>query len=126
MLAGHHPTQTLPILCCLPLHPALQALQVGKQLRMWSCEHSHPGAAGAAAATAALSNAAAAATDGAAAEGAVAEVGAGTYYDLLARDPDVAKVVLLLTGSVEGLKAQTADYLGECWVCCAVPCRAVL
>ena len=50
--------------------------------------------------------------------------GAGTYYDLLARDPDVVKVVLLLTGSVEGMKAQTVDYLSES--CCAVLCIALL
>ena len=37
------------------------------------------------------------------------------------QDPDIVKVVLLLTGSVEGMKAQTVEYLSEfrlrgaCW-----------
>lgn len=35
-----------------------------------------------------------------------------TYYDLIAKDPDVVKVVLLLTGSLEGMKAATTDFLG--------------
>ncbi|KAL4452763.1 hypothetical protein ABPG75_008425, partial [Micractinium tetrahymenae] len=40
-----------------------------------------------------------------------AEDGEATYYDLIAQDSDVVKVVLLLTGSVEGMKAQTVEYL---------------
>ncbi|PSC73956.1 flagellar outer dynein arm heavy chain gamma [Micractinium conductrix] len=40
-----------------------------------------------------------------------AEDGEATYYDLLTQDPDIVKVVLLLTGSVEGMKAQTVEYL---------------
>ena len=36
-----------------------------------------------------------------------------TYYDTIAKDPDVVKVVLLLTGSLEGMKLATTDYLSE-------------
>lgn len=36
-----------------------------------------------------------------------------TYYDQLAADADVVKVVLLLTGGIEGMKAQTVEYLSE-------------
>lgn len=43
-----------------------------------------------------------------------------------AQDPNVVEVVLLLTGSVEGMKAQTAEYLSECLSCwtgiCGEPC----
>lgn len=42
-----------------------------------------------------------------------AEDPGATYYDLLAADADVVKVVLLLTGSIQGMKAQTVEYLGE-------------
>jgi dynein heavy chain len=34
------------------------------------------------------------------------------YYDLIARDKEVVKSVLLLTGTVEGVKQQVAEYLG--------------
>lgn len=47
-----------------------------------------------------------------------------TYYDLIAKDPDVVKVVLLLTGSIEGMKMSTTEYLSACppllgarWLC---------
>lgn len=33
-----------------------------------------------------------------------------TYYELIARDKEVVKMVLLLTGSVEGTKQQVAEY----------------
>ena len=36
-----------------------------------------------------------------------------TYYDLIAKDPDIVKVVLLLTGSIEGVKLSTTEYLSE-------------
>ena len=36
-----------------------------------------------------------------------------TYSELLAKDSDVAKVVHMLTGSLEGLRQQTTDYLSE-------------
>ena len=36
-----------------------------------------------------------------------------TYSELLANDSDVAKVVHLLTGSLEGLRQQTTEYLSE-------------
>jgi dynein heavy chain len=38
--------------------------------------------------------------------------GPPTYYDLIARDKEVVKSVLLLTGSVEGIKSQVSEYLG--------------
>lgn len=34
-----------------------------------------------------------------------------TYYDLIARDKEVVRAVLLLAGCVEGVKAQVSDYL---------------
>ena len=37
--------------------------------------------------------------------------GPPTYYDLIARDKEVVKVVLLLTGSIEGTKQQVAEYV---------------
>lgn len=37
--------------------------------------------------------------------------GPATYYDLIARDKEVVKVVLLLTGSVEGTKQQVSNHL---------------
>lgn len=37
--------------------------------------------------------------------------GPPTYYDLIARDKEVVKVVLLLTGSIEGTKQQVAEYM---------------
>jgi hypothetical protein len=39
--------------------------------------------------------------------------GPPTYYDLIARDKEVVKSVLLLTGSVEGVKQQVAEYLSH-------------
>lgn len=39
--------------------------------------------------------------------------GPPTYYDLIARDKEVVKSVLLLTGSVEGVKQQVAEYLSN-------------
>lgn len=39
--------------------------------------------------------------------------GPATYYDLIAQDKQVVKSVLLLTGSVEGIKQQVADYLSN-------------
>lgn len=39
--------------------------------------------------------------------------GPATYYDLIAQDKEVVKSVLLLTGSVEGIKQQVADYLSN-------------
>lgn len=38
--------------------------------------------------------------------------GAKTFYDLIARDREIVKVVLLLTGSIEGLKNQVMEYVG--------------
>ncbi|CAD7698753.1 unnamed protein product [Ostreobium quekettii] len=35
----------------------------------------------------------------------------GTYYDMIAKDKQVVKVVLLLTGSVEGTKQQVMQYI---------------
>ncbi len=46
-----------------------------------------------------------------------------TYYDLIAKDPDIVKVVLLLTGSIEGMKLSTTQFLsawqplGLAWQC---------
>lgn len=39
--------------------------------------------------------------------------GPATYYDLIAQDKEVVKSVLLLTGSVEGIKHQVSDYLNN-------------
>lgn len=39
--------------------------------------------------------------------------GPPTYYDLIARDKEVVKSVLLLTGSVETVKQQVAEYLAK-------------
>lgn len=39
--------------------------------------------------------------------------GPPTYYDLIARDKEVVKSVLLLTGSVEVIKQQVAEYLAK-------------
>eukprot|EP00882_Tetradesmus_deserticola_P029956 GHRQ01033598.1.p1 GENE.GHRQ01033598.1~~GHRQ01033598.1.p1 ORF type:complete len:173 (+),score=58.59 GHRQ01033598.1:276-794(+) len=39
--------------------------------------------------------------------------GPPTYYDLIARDKEVVKSVLLLTGSIEGVKQQVAEYLSH-------------
>lgn len=58
--------------------------------------------------------------------------GPPTYHDLIARDKEVVKSVLLLTGSIEHIKQQVAEYLAkfdkysflwtqdlQVWVCCA-------
>lgn len=37
--------------------------------------------------------------------------GPATYHDLIARDKEVVKSVLLLTGSIEHIKKQVAEYL---------------
>jgi hypothetical protein len=37
--------------------------------------------------------------------------GPPTYHDLIARDKEVVKSVLLLTGSIEHIKQQVAEYL---------------
>lgn len=39
--------------------------------------------------------------------------GPASYYELIARDKEVVKSVLLLTGSVEGVKQQVAEYLSR-------------
>lgn len=39
--------------------------------------------------------------------------GPPTYHDLIARDKQVVKSVLLLTGSVEVIKQQVAEYLAK-------------
>lgn len=39
--------------------------------------------------------------------------GPPTYHDLIARDKEVVKSVLLLTGSIEHIKQQVAEYLGR-------------
>ena len=37
--------------------------------------------------------------------------GPSTFYDMIARDKEIVKVVLLLTGSIEGTKAEVLDYI---------------
>jgi dynein heavy chain len=39
--------------------------------------------------------------------------GPPTYHDLIARDKEVVKSVLLLTGSIEHIKQQVAEYLAN-------------
>lgn len=39
--------------------------------------------------------------------------GPPTYHDLIARDKEVVKSVLLLTGSIEHIKQQVAEYLAK-------------
>lgn len=39
--------------------------------------------------------------------------GPPTYHDLIARDKEVVKSVLLLTGSIEHIKKQVAEYLAK-------------
>lgn len=39
--------------------------------------------------------------------------GATTYYDMIARDKEIVKVVLLLTGSIEGTKESVLEYISS-------------
>ncbi len=39
--------------------------------------------------------------------------GLTTYYDMIARDREVVKMVLLLTGSIEGMKENVLQYIGH-------------
>ena len=39
--------------------------------------------------------------------------GLTTYYDMIARDKEVVKMVLLLTGSIEGMKENVLQYIGH-------------
>lgn len=39
--------------------------------------------------------------------------GADTYYDMIARDKQIVKVVLLLTGSIEGTKESVLEYISS-------------
>ena len=41
------------------------------------------------------------------------KAGATTYYDMIARDKEIVKVVLLLTGSIEGTKENVLDYISS-------------
>ena len=36
-----------------------------------------------------------------------------TYYDMIAQDREVVKMVLLLTGSIEGMKENVLQYIGH-------------
>eukprot|EP00854_Cymbomonas_tetramitiformis_P001067 gene1068-1616_t len=36
-----------------------------------------------------------------------------TFYDMITKDKEIVKVVLLLTGSIEGTKSQVMDYIGN-------------
>lgn len=38
---------------------------------------------------------------------------AATYYDMIARDKQIVKVVLLLTGSIEGTKESVLEYIAS-------------
>lgn len=38
---------------------------------------------------------------------------AATYYDMIARDKQIVKVVLLLTGSIEGTKESVLEYISS-------------
>lgn len=41
------------------------------------------------------------------------KAGATTYYDMIARDKEIVKVVLLLTGSIEGTKESVLEYISS-------------
>ena len=41
------------------------------------------------------------------------KAGAATYYDMIARDKEIVKVVLLLTGSIEGTKESVLEYISS-------------
>ncbi len=41
------------------------------------------------------------------------KAGAATYYDMIARDKEIVKVVLLLTGSIEGTKENVLEYISS-------------
>ena len=41
------------------------------------------------------------------------KAGATTYYDMIARDKEIVKVVLLLTGSIEGTKESVLEYIAS-------------
>ena len=41
----------------------------------------------------------------------LAEVGAQSFHELLAKDKEIVKAVLLVTGAIEGIKTCVADYL---------------
>ena len=41
------------------------------------------------------------------------KAGAATYYDMIARDKEIVKVVLLLTGSIEGTKESVMEYVSS-------------
>ena len=49
-----------------------------------------------------------------------------TLYDLISEDPHIVKAVLLLAGSIDGMRQQAAEYMSEYGVGVLKPCSASL